>query len=209
MHVVLFGATGMIGSRILQELVSRGHQAIAVVREPERVPPHPAVKATKGDLLHTEEIAPLMKGADAIISAYNPGMEHPETLVDATQSLIAAAKQAGVRRLLTISGTGTLFIAPGVRMVDDPGFSPYWRPTAQAHADALDLLMESGLDWTSISPPGLIQPGNRTGKYRIGTDYLVEDAHGHSRISSEDFAIAMVDELEHPKHIQKRFTVGY
>lgn len=209
MNVVLFGATGMIGSRILNELVSRGHHVTAAVREPAKVPAHANVKAIEANILHPREVAAIIHGTDAVLSAFNAGMEHPEVLVTATKSLIGAAKSAHVKRLITISGTGALFGRPGVRMVDEPDFSEYWRPTARAHADALDELMVSGLDWTAISPPPLIQPGRRTGRYRLGTDYIVEDAHGNAHISAEDFAVAMVDELEKPAHIGKRFTVGY
>lgn len=209
MNVVLFGATGMIGSRILAELVSRGHHVTAAARDTSKIPPNANVKAVEANILHPREVAETAHGANAILSAFNAGMEHPDTLVTATRSLIGAAKSAHVKRLVTISGTGALFSRPGVRMVDEPDFSEYWRPVARAHSDALDELMVSGLEWTAISPPPLIQPGRRTGRYRLGTDYIVEDAHGNSHISAEDFAVAMVDELEKPAHVGKRFTVGY
>jgi uncharacterized protein len=209
MNVVLLGATGMIGSRILNELVSRRHHVTAAARDTSKVPHQANIKAVEANILHSKEVAEIIHGADAVISAFNPGMEHPEVLITATRSLIGAAKQAHVKRLLTVSGTGALFSRPGVRMVDEPDFSEYWRPTARAHADALDELMASGLDWTAISPPPLIQPGRRTGRYRVGTDYIVEDAHGNSHITAEDFSVAMVDELEKPAHIGRRFTVGY
>jgi len=209
MNALLFGATGMIGSRILNELVSRGHHVIAAARDTTKVPERANVKTVDANILHPHEVATAAHGVDAIISAFNAGMEHPEVLVTATKSLIGAAKAAHIKRLLTISGTGALFSRPGVRMVDEPDFSEYWRPVARAHSDALDELMASGLEWTAISPPPLIQPGRRTGRYRLGTDYIVEDAHGNAHISAEDFAVAMVDELEKPEHIGKRFTVGY
>jgi putative NADH-flavin reductase len=209
MNVVLFGATGMIGSRILAELVSRGHHVTAAARDTSKISPNANVKAVEANILHPHEVAAAAHGMDAMISAFNAGMEHPAFLVTATRSLIGGAKAAHVKRLLAISGTGALFSRPGVRMVDEPDFSEYWRPTARAHSDALDELMASGLEWTAISPPPLIQPGRRTGRYRLGTDYIVEDAHGNSHISAEDFAVAMVDELEKPEHIGKRFTVGY
>ena len=209
MNVVLVGATGMIGSRILNELVTRGHHVTAAVRDTAKVPAHANVAPVAANILHPREVAEAAHGAAAILSAFNAGMEHPEVLVTATKSLIGAAKAAQVKRLITISGTGALFSRPGVRMVDEPDFSDYWRPVARAHADALDELIASGLEWTAISPPPLIQPGRRTGRYRLGTDYIVEDAQGNSHISAEDFAVAMVDELEKPAHTGKRFTVGY
>ncbi len=208
MNVVLFGATGMIGSRILQELLSRGHKVTAVVRNPEKVPANPAVKAVSGDLRNTSQSAGLIQGADAVISAYSPGNE-PARIVDATRSLIAAAQQAGVKRVIMVGGAGSLLVAPNLRLVDTPDFPAEWKPIATAHADAFEVLQNSRLDWTYFSPAALIQPGKRTGKFRLGTDNLITDAQGNSSISAEDYAIALVDELETPKHIRQRFTVGY
>lgn len=208
MNAVLFGATGMIGSCILKELVSRGHQVIAVVRDPSRVPNEPGIKAVQGDVLNTAAVADVVKGADAVISAYSPG-QRPAAIVDATQSLIAGLKQAGMKRLIEVGGAGSLFVAPNVRLVDAPNFPSAWKEIALAHGDALEVLRNSDLDWTYFSPAAFIQPGERTGKFRLGIDTLVEDEKGTSRISAEDYAIALVDELERPKHIRQRFTVGY
>ncbi|HEX3438164.1 MAG TPA: NAD(P)-dependent oxidoreductase [Pseudacidobacterium sp.] len=208
MNVVLFGATGMIGSRVLQELLSRGHKVTAVVRDPGRVPANPAVKAVKGDLLNTSEVASVIKGSDAVVSAYSPG-ENPGKIVDATRSLIAAAKQAGVMRVIMVGGAGSLLVAPNVRVVDAPNFPEEWKGIALAHNDALDVLRKADLDWTYFSPAALIQPGERTGKFRIGANTLVADTQGNSKISAEDYAIALVDELERPQHIRQQFTVGY
>lgn len=209
MNVVLFGASGMIGSRILSELILRAHKVTAVVRDPSRVPPNSSVTVVKGDLLNPDESARIAKGADAIISAYSPAPEHPEMIVDATRSLIAAARQAGVRRVIMVGGAGSLLVAPNVRLVDAPGFPEEYRAIALTHADALAVLRVADLDWTYFSPASLIQPGERTGKFRIGGDNLVADAQGKSRISSEDYATALVDELETPQHIRQRFTIGY
>jgi len=208
MNVVLFGATGMIGSRVLKELVLRGHQVTAVVRDPSRVPNEPGVKAVQGDVLNAAAVADVVKDADAVVSAYNPG-QTPAAIVDATKSLIAGLKQAGVKRLIEVGGAGSLFVAPNVRLVDAPNFPTEWKAIALAHGDALEVLRRSDLDWTYFSPAAFIQPGERTGKFRLGTDTLVTDEKGTSRISAEDYAIALVDELENPKHIRQRFTVGY
>ncbi|HYK35786.1 NAD(P)-dependent oxidoreductase [Alloacidobacterium sp.] len=208
MNVVLFGATGMIGSRVLKELVLRGHQVTAVVRDPSRVPNEPGVKAVQGDVLNAAAVADVVKDADAVVSAYNPG-QTPAAIVDATKSLIAGLKQAGVKRLIEVGGAGSLFVAPNVRLVDAPNFPTEWKAIALAHGDALEVLRRSDLDWTYFSPAAFIQPGERTGKFRLGTDTLVADEKGTSRISAEDYAIALVDELENPKHIRQRFTVGY
>ena len=208
MNVVLYGATGMVGSRVLNELISRGHKITAVVRDPSRVPQNPAVKAVKGDLLDTASVAATVKGADAVVSAYSPG-ENAAAIVDATRSLIAGLEQAGVKRLIEVGGAGSLFVASNVRVVDAPDFPAAWKPIALAHGDALDILRTANFDWTYFSPAAIIQPGERTGKFRLGGDNLLVDANGNSQISAEDYAIALVDELENPKHIKQRFTAAY
>jgi putative NADH-flavin reductase len=208
MNVVLFGATGMIGSRVLKELVSRGHTVTAVARDPSRIPNEPGVKAVQGDVLNTAAVAEIAKGSDAVISAYSPG-PNVGVIVDATKSLIAGLKQAGVKRFIEVGGAGSLFVAPNVRLIDAPNFPEEYRAIAVAHADALEVLRTSDLDWTYFSPAALIQPGERTGKFRTGEDTLVVDEKGNSHISAEDYAIALVDELENPKYIRRRFTIGY
>jgi len=208
MNVVLFGATGMIGSRVLMELVSRGHKVTAVARDLSRVPVEPGVKAVLGDVLDSAAVAEIVKGSDAVISAYSPG-QNPAAIVDATRSLIAGLKQAGVRRFIEVGGAGSLFVAPNMLLVDAPAFPAEYKEIAVAHADALEVLRSSDLDWTYFSPAAFIQPGERTGKFRLGEDTLVVDEKGSSRISAEDYAIALVDELENPKYIRRRFTIGY
>jgi hypothetical protein len=208
MNVVLFGATGMIGSRVLKELVSRGHTVTAVVRDPSRVPNEPGVKAVQGDVLNSATVEEIVKGADAVISAYSPGST-PAVVVDATRSLIAGLKQAGVQRFIEVGGAGSLFVAPNVRLVDAPNFPDEYKEIAIAHGEALEVLRHSDLDWTYFSPAALIQPGERTGKFRLDEDTLIADEKGNSQISAEDYAIALVDELEKPKYIRRRFTIGY
>ncbi len=208
MNVVLFGATGMIGSRVLNELISRGHKVTAVVRDTSRVPGNPAVTAVQGDVLNTATVAQIVKGADAVVSAYSPG-QNPAAIVDATRSLIAGLQLAGVKRLIEVGGAGSLFVAPNVRLVDAPDFPAEWKTIALAHSDALEVLRSAELDWTYFSPPAFIQPGERTGTFRIGGDTLLADDKGTSRISAEDYAVALADELEKPKYIRRRFTIGY
>jgi uncharacterized protein len=208
MNVVLFGATGMIGSRVLNELVSRGHKVTAVARDPSRVPNEPGVKAVQGDVLDKAAVAGIVNGSDAVISSYNPG-SNVSAIVDATTSLIAGLKQAGVKRFIEVGGAGSLFVAPNVRLLDAPNFPEEYKAIALTHADALEVLRQADLDWTYFSPAALIQPGERTGKFRLAEDTLVADEKGSSRISAEDYAIALVDELENPKYIRKRFTIGY
>ena len=211
MKIVLFGATGMVGSRILQELISRGHQVTAVVRNVDGVASNPNVVAVAGDILDSGQVAGSVKGADAVVTAYSPGTDPNGIgkLVDATRSLIAGLKQAGVRRVLMVGGAGSLNVAPGVTLIDSGHLPAEWMPIAVAHRDALAVLRESGLDWTSLCPAAFIQPGERTGKFRLGENDLLVDESGASRISAEDYAIAMVNEVEEPRFLRKRFTAAY
>jgi len=209
MNVVLYSGTGMIGSRVLNELISRGHTVTAVVRDPSKVPAHPGVRAVKGDIFDADDIAARVKRADAVISAYGPGAGDVNDLIRATHSLITGLDKSDVKRLIFVGGAGSLLVKPGVDVIDS-GFLPEaYKAIAIAHRDALKLLRESDLDWTYFSPAGFIQPGERTGKFRLGTDSLITDDKGNSSISAEDYAIALVDELEHPRHIRQQFTAAY
>ena len=208
MNVVLFGASGMIGSRILNELVSRGHRVIALVRDPSKVPASPNVAAVKGDILDPDDVAAKSRGADAAVSAYSPG-GNVDDLLPATRSLIAGLHKADTRRLVVVGGAGSLLVAPGTDLIDSGHLPEQWKGIAIAHRDALNLLRESDLAWTYLSPAAFIQPGERTGKFRLGGDHLLSDEQGNSRISAEDYAIAIVDELENPKHLRQRFTIAY
>jgi putative NADH-flavin reductase len=114
-----------------------------------------------------------------------------------------------VKRLVVVGGAGALELAPGVQLVDTPTFPAHWKGLALAHRDALPLYQNSDLDWTYVSPSAIIEPGQRTGHYRIGTNQLLTDAKGNSHISAEDFSVALLDELEHPRFVRQRFTVGY
>jgi len=208
MKVVLYGASGMIGSRILQELVRRGHPVTAVVRSPEKVTAE-GVKAVKGDVTDPVSVAETAQGAEAAISAYAPPQTEPRTIVPAMRALLAGLATAGVRRLLVVGGAGSLEVAPGVQLVDTPGFPEAWRGIALAHRDVLPVLEASNLDWSYLSPAAFIQPGERTGKFRLGGKQLVVDEKSESRISAEDYAVALVDELENAKHVRRQFTLAY
>ena len=143
-----------------------------------------------------------------MISAYSPGST-TAAVVDATRSLIAGLTQAGVRRFIEVGGAGSLFVAPNVRLVDAPNFPEAYKEIALAHGEALEVLRHADLDWTYFSPAAFIQPGERTGKFRLGEDTLIADEKGNSQISTEDYAISLVDELEKPNYIRRRFTIGY
>lgn len=203
MRIALIGATGFIGSRLLKELTGRGHQVTAIVRNPEKVPRGAGVAARKGDVYDKDGLAALFAGHDAVISSVHYTASDPATL-------LAAVKQSGVKRYLVVGGAGSLEVAPGVKLFDTKDFPAIYLDEARKGGAYLDLLKgESGLDWTFLSPSALIEPGERTGKFRLGKDQLLVDGDGQSRISAEDYAVALVDELEKPAHLRQRFTVGY
>ncbi len=208
MNVVLYGATGMIGTRTLKELLSRGHHVTAIVRDPAKIVQQHAVNVVKGDIFDPQQVAAQVKGADAVISAYGPGSA-VDDLLKATHSLIAGLKEAGVNRLIFVGGAASLYVAPGVDVIDSGQLPEEYKPIAIAHRNALNVLRTADLDWTYFSPAAVIQPGERTGKFRLGTDSLLLDDNGNSAISAEDYSIALVDELEKPRYIRQRFTIGY
>lgn len=216
MRVVLYGATGTIGSRILKELLSRGHTVAAVVRDPSKLPAQNNLTTVKGDILDAGDIAKVVKGADVVVSAYGPpsGAQGPDAaqvgqLVDATRALIAGVRRAGAPRIIMVGGAGSLEISPGLQIMDSPTFPSAYKPIAAAHRDAFHVLRESDLNWTYFSPAMMFQPGERTGKFRLGKDSLISDDQGDSAISAEDYAIALVDEVEQARHTKQRFTIGY
>ena len=216
MRIVLFGATGNIGARIAKEALDRGHEVIGVVRDATRSDAlDPRAALVKGDATDKENVAKLAKGADAIVSAISPrpnrrGFPAP-SLVDAARALIAGAKEAGVKRLLFVGGAASLEVSPGKRLLDSPDFPEPYKPEALAGAAQLEVIRKeaTGLDWTYISPAAEISAGRRTGRYRATGDQFIPDAKGQSHISFEDYAVAMVDELEHRNHVGKRFGVAY
>lgn len=213
MKVALLGATGFVGSAILKEALDRGHKVTAIARDPEKLEKRDGLIPTKGDVYETASLARLIKGNDALISAFNPGWRNPklhEDQIRGTRSIIDAAKKAGIKRVLCVGGAGGLEVKPGVRVVDDPALPDWVRPGSLATIDALDQLRkEPDLEWTFLAPSAEMKPGERTGKFRLGGDQLLVDSAGHSRISVQDFAVAMIDELERPSHLRQRFTAGY
>jgi putative NADH-flavin reductase len=216
MRVVLYGATGTIGSRILTELLSRGHVVTAVARDPLKLAARNNLTVEKGDMLDADNIAKVAKGSDVVVSSYGPpsGAQGPDPtkvnqLVDATRALIAGVRRAGAPRIIMVGGAGSLEVAPGLQIVDAPTFPDAYKPVALAHRDAYYVLRESDLNWTYFSPAMMIQPGERTGKFRLGKDALVSDDKGNSSISAEDYAVALVDEVEQGRHTKQRFTIGY
>ncbi len=207
MKIALIGATGFIGSGILSESLNRGHEVTAVVSSPEKLPTHNHLTPVKGDATDSEALTSLIDGHDVVISGFNPGKDQSGK---GTRSIIEAVKRSSVKRLLVVGGAGTLEVAPGKRLVDQPDFPPEWKAGALRTAEFLDQLRaEKELNWVFLSPAAMIAPGERTGKYRAGRDQLLIGSDGQSRISIADYAVAMLDEVEHPKHERARFTVAY
>ena len=214
-NVLLIGATGFVGSAVLNELVSRGHKVTAVVRNIEKLAKSDLVDAVKEDVTNVDAIAKLAEGKDAIISAYNPGWTNPDIATLITENypkILEAAKKSGVERLLIIGGAGTLFCAPGLRVVDSGAIPAEImggvRPLGDFYLNT--LMNENDIDWVFFSPAGVFdQEGKKTGNYRLGKDDLIVDAEGNSHISVQDYADAMVNELEKPAHHKERFTIGY
>lgn len=200
-NIALIGASGRGGSRILKELSDRGHQVTAIARNPDRIAVLPGIKAVAGDVFDEVGLAHLLRGHDAVISAVH------FTASDAN-ALIGAVRASGVRRYVVMGGAGSL-LAGGKPLIESPDFPAAYKAEATKGAEFLELLKRTDdLDWSIVSPSAEIFEGERTGVFRIGKDELLVGAEG-SRISFEDFAVALVDEIETPKHSRQRFTVGY
>jgi putative NADH-flavin reductase len=183
------------------------------VRHPEKLEKREGLTAKAGDVYDTTSFATLIQGNDAVISAFNPGWKNPNLYDDqvrGTASIIAAIKKAGIKRVLWVGGAGGLEVKPGIRVVDSPDLPRWVRPGSPATIDALDQLQkEPELEWSYLSPSAELKLGQRTGKFRLGNDQLLVDPTGKSEISVQDYAVAMIDELERPAHVRRRFTVGY
>jgi putative NADH-flavin reductase len=214
-NIAIVGATGFVGSKILAEAVRRGHQVCAITRSVDKLPSSPAIVPVQVEVNDVNALTTHFRGKDAVIHCYSPAKdlglaEKMEQQGNATHTIITAVKAGNVPRLLAVGGAGSLYIAPGVRDMDQPDFPKAWEGGVKSTLLIKEILMkEPELDWTYLSPSHNLVPGERTGKFRLGLDDLLIGPDGESRISVEDYAIAMIDELEHPKHTRKRFTVGY
>jgi putative NADH-flavin reductase len=203
MNIAIIGASGNVGSRILDEALRRGHGVIAIARDAGKIPARAGVTARSADVKDGAALAAAIRGADAVVSS---GRFASYTAAD----LLPALKQAGVKRLAVVGGAGSLEIAPGKALIDTPEFPAEYKPEASAGRDFLNELRAVGdIDWTFLSPSALFVAGERTGKFRLGNDQLLAGDDGKSWISYEDYAIALLDELEQPRHVRARFTVGY
>jgi len=214
-NVILIGASGFVGTAILNELLNRGHKVTAIVRDPAKVTAsNPNLKVIQADVTDTDVLIEASKGKDAVISAYNPGWKNPNIYEETLKNyplIVDSVKKAGVERLLIVGGAGTLFYAPGKMVMDADDVPAKLLPGIKSLGEFYlnTLRKENDIDWIFLSPAANMTPGERTGKFRIGKDDLVVDVNGDSNISVEDYAVAMVDELEQKKYHKERFTIGY
>lgn len=215
-NILLIGATGFVGNALLNEAISRGHKVTAIVRDRNKVRvQNPAIEYVEGDATDPDVVAKYATGKDAVLSAYNPGWANPrqyEETLENYPKILDGAKKSGVDRLLIVGGAGTLFVKPGLRLVDTGTLPDAWLPGVKSLGEFYlnTLMAEDGIDWVFLSPAanlGNLQPGERTGKYRVGKDDLLTNSKGESFITVEDYAVAMIDELEKPAHHKERFTV--
>ena len=216
MKVALIGATGFVGKAVLEELLARGHDVTALARDPAKLEARPQLQVVKADVRNADEVRDAVADADTVISAYNAGWANPDLyneFLRGTRAIVAGTKAAGVKRYIVIGGAGSLYAADGTQLVDSPNFPAAIYPGASAARDALtELRNETSLAWTQLSPPVAFHPGSateRTGTYRVGSDTPLNTGDGPGTISAADLAVAVVDELEAPQHIGKRFTVAW
>lgn len=213
MNVALIGATGFVGSALLNELLDRGHQVRALQRDASKLAARPGLAVRSVDVLTAPDLAAELQGLDAVISAFNAGWTNPQLHDDflrGSERIADAARAAGVR-LIVVGGAGSLYIAPGQQLVDSPSFPAEWKQGALAAREVLTRLRAdtTSLDWTFVSPAIFLEPGERTGHYRLGTESPVTDAEGKSRITAADLAAAIVAEVETPQYRRARFTAAY
>lgn len=214
MKVAIIGASGFVGSVLLNEALSRGHQVTAIVRNPEKITiENPNLTIKQGDASDSDALATLLAGNEAVLSTFNAGWTNPNLYDDflaGSKAIQEGTKKAGIKRLLVVGGAGSLEVAPNLQLVDTPQFPAEWKAGATAARDYLTFLREEkDLDWTFLSPAIMLEPGERTANFRLGGDQLLTDEKGDSKISVQDLSVALVDELEKNQFIQKRFTVAY
>lgn len=211
MKLIVFGASGLLGPRLVDEALARGHEVTAVARDAARLDAHGGrVRVASADATDPDSVAAVATGHDAALSAVLQH-ERPAMLVDAARGLLEGLALAGVPRLVVAGGAGSLRVPSGERLMDTPGFREEWRPEAQAAGEALEVFRgaDTEVSWSYVNPGAVLEPGERTGRYRVGDDELLTDEQGNSRITMEDFAIAMLDEAEDQKHPRARFTAAH
>jgi putative NADH-flavin reductase len=214
MKVALIGATGFVGTAVLNEALNRGYDVTAIARDPKKVNvASDKLTLVAADVYDADKLADVLKGNDAVVNTFNAGWANPDLYNDfikGSEAIQQATKLAGVKRLLVVGGAGSLYAAPGLQLVDTPQFPAEWKTGATAARDYLNIIKkEEELDWTFLSPAINLHPGTRTGKFRLGTDEPIFDADGKSEVSVEDMAVAILDELENNQFVKRRFTLGY
>ncbi len=214
MKIAIIGATGFVGSAVLNEALHRGHEVTAIARNIDKITTKNAkLKVLSADVDDIANLAKILAGHDAVVNAFNAGWTNPNLYNDfikGSEAIQQATKLSGVKRLLVVGGAGSLEIASGVQLVDTPEFPAQWKSGATAARDYLNIIKkEKDLDWTFLSPAIQLHPGKRTGVFRLGTDQPVFDDKNQADISVEDLAVAIIDELEENRFIKRRFTVGY
>ena len=213
MKLAIIGATGFVGSAVLQEALQQGHDVTAIVRHPEKLAVHPSLTAKAVSVFDEAALADVLRGHVAVISAYNPGWTNPDIqsqMIEGSAHIVNATKQAKVPSLLVVGGAGSLEVAPGVQLVDTPQFPAEWKEGALGAREVLNQLRkEKELNWRFISPAVFLEPGKRTGQFRYGDDAVLFNDDQPARISVEDLAVAIVEEIAAPRYNQRRFTVAY
>lgn len=214
MKLALIGPTGQVGRRLLDEALRRGHAVTALSRQPDKLAARPGLSVVQADVYDAGQVAAAVAGHDAVLDAFNPGWGDAAiraNFMKGTRAILDGVKRAGVKRILVVGGAGSLFVAPGTQLVDTPGFPAEWKEGALGAREALgEIRGETELDWTFISPPVFLNlhGGERTGKYRLGGEEVLMDGDTPAGISGEDLAVAILDEVEKPAHLRKRFTVA-
>lgn len=212
MRIAIIGASGFIGSYIRDEALARGHQVTAIVRHPEKITVrNPRLTVVKADILK-DKVDELVKGHDAVISAYSASRSSPDIYnehVKGAKAIISGVKKSGIKRLLVVGGAATLEVAPGVQLIDTMSPEQVTDGMLATRETLYILKKEKELKWTFLSPAASIAPGERTEHYQVGKDQLLKNGKDESKISTQDYAVAMLNELEHPQHIRERFTVAY
>lgn len=212
MKIALIGASGYVGAKLRDEALQRGHQVVAIVRDPSKLPAVDGLTVKIADVYDSSQVAAAVAGSDVVLSAFSSAGEAEDVQgkhLRASRAIVAGTKHAGIDRLVMIGGAGSLFVAPGVQLVDTDTFPAEWKAGARGARDALaDLQKESELEWTFVSPPPMLVPGERTGKYETGGDGVPPMRDGQpASISTDDLAVAVLDEIEKPKHHRQRFSV--